>query len=253
MCGSEERSVQLGHEYGVDFYSNQQAGSHRSAQRLVPWLCDLLRPKSVLDVGCGVGTWLRAFKETGIEDFLGLDGEYVRRDQLQIPAAQFLAQDLTLPFRLDRKFDLVVSLEVAEHLPPEAARGFVASLCAHAPFVLFSAAIPGQGGTHHVNEQWPGYWIDLFADCSFALHDCIRPMLWTDDEVEFWYAQNALLFRKADLPLPLGMVTLPSFQGMPLAHPRAWAEKTAPRAVSWRQIAGDIRERLKRVLQPQGD
>lgn len=238
--------------YSADFYADQQGGSYRTAQRVLPWLQKFLAARSVLDVGCGVGTWLKVFKEMGVDDVLGVDGDYVGAEQLQIPSSQFSAHDLGKPLDLNRRFDLAMSLEVAEHLPPQSAEGFIRSICAHAPVVLFSAAIPEQGGTNHVNEQWPAYWIGLFAECSFVCHDCIRPFFWNDERVEFWYAQNMMLFCQPTSPVATSIALLPSFGGAPLVNPREWATRTGPRVVSWSQIARDVRERLKRVLQPQG-
>jgi SAM-dependent methyltransferase len=124
---------------------------------VVPTVLRLVQPEPVVDVGCGDGAWLSVFRELGVNHRFGLDGDYVDRRLLQIPQDQFSATDLSLPFRLPCTFDLAVSLEVAEHLPPQSAEDFVDSLTRLAPVVLFSAAIPLQGGTHHLNEQWPDY------------------------------------------------------------------------------------------------
>src|SRR5437879_11690773 len=127
--------------YTGDFYKNHSDGSRRSARQIVPLVLELLRTKSVIDVGCGVGTWLSVFREYGVEDFYGIDGDYVDRKMLQIPEERFLAFDLTKPIQLDRQFDLVVSLEVAEHLPDRCADMFVDALPRLGPVILLSAAI----------------------------------------------------------------------------------------------------------------
>jgi SAM-dependent methyltransferase len=155
---------------------------------------DLLQPRSVIDVGCGRGTWLSVFKELGIEDFLGIDGDWVDTDALDIPQQRFRSSDLAEPMRLDRMFDLVVSVEVAEHLPRECAGVFVQSLTRLGPAVLFSAGIPYQGGTDHVNEQWPDYWAMLFRENAYEAIDCLRGKIWNNDRVKVWYAQNLMLF-----------------------------------------------------------
>ena len=166
---------------------------------MVPIVLELLAPSSVVDLGCGLGAWLRAFLELGVEDVLGVDGDYVDRDMLAIPADRFLAHDLSQPLDLSRTFDLAVSLEVAEHLPPEAAQTLVDSLTHHAPAVLFSAAIPGQDGVGHVNTRWPSYWRGLFLPRGYRVVDCLRHRIWDDEEIEFWYRQNLLLFVRADI------------------------------------------------------
>ncbi len=104
-----------------------------------------------------------------------------------------------MPLPLERTFDLVVSLEVAEHLPPESAPAFVGSLARLGPAVLFSAAIPYQGGEHHLNEQWPDYWAELFEQNGFVAIDCVRRNVWSDERVLYWYAQNTLLFVREEM------------------------------------------------------
>lgn len=180
--------------YTDAYYDSLREGARRSAQVVVPLVLRLVQPRHVVDVGCGRGTWLAAFREHGVEDILGIDGDYVDRGRLEVPRERFLPRDLTRPLRLERSFDLAVSLEVAEHLPADCAGAFVEALAALAPVVLFSAAAPYQGGQNHVNEQWPAYWAERFAARDYVPVDCLRRRLWDDDRVEWWYAQNLLLF-----------------------------------------------------------
>ena len=180
--------------YSIEFYENQQEGSRRSANRIVPIVLGLVRPNSVVDVGCGVGTWLAAFAEHGVSEICGIEGGHIERTLLQIPQGCVISYDLTKPLRLERRFDLVVCLEVAEHLEQEHAGTLIDGLTRLGPVVLFSAAIPYQGGTNHVNEQWPQYWADLFATKDYFAVDCIRDRVWHCDDVEWWYAQNTLIY-----------------------------------------------------------
>ncbi len=180
--------------YSREFFDSLREGVLRSANAIVPIVLDITRANSVVDVGCGTGTWLAAFAAHGVQDILGLDGDYVDRSLLEIPAEQFVPADLNLPLSVGRRFDLVVSLEVAEHLQPAAADTFVDSLTRLGPIVLFSAAIPHQGGVDHLNEQWPEYWATHFAYKGFRVVDAIRPLVWNNPKVETWYAQNTLLF-----------------------------------------------------------
>ena len=180
--------------YTANFFRTDLARSYASAQRIVPLVMEFLRVRSVLDVGCGTGDFLRAFGEAGVADMLGLDGDYVPREQLAIDAGLFRPTDLARPFDLGRGYDLVVSLEVAEHLPPSAAEGFVASLVRHGSLVLFSAAIPGQGGTGHRNEQWQIYWAEAFARHGYHAYDVVRPAIWNIQEIASCYRQNTLVF-----------------------------------------------------------
>src|SRR4051794_6556440 len=126
--------------YDREFFERHQAGARRSARVIVPRVLGLVAARSVIDVGCGQGTWLSVFAECGAPDVFGIDGDYVDARRFEIPAERFEPRDLSRPFELLRTFDLAVSLEVAEHLPAAAADDFVASLTRLAPVVLFSAA-----------------------------------------------------------------------------------------------------------------
>jgi hypothetical protein len=145
-------------------------------------------------VGCGRGAWLRVFKEHGSEIISGYDGSYVDRSTLLIAPDAFTAIDLSGPLNISGKYDLAVCLEVAEHLPARRSRPLVEMLCQLAPAVLFSAAIPGQGGTHHINEQWPHYWEQRFNERGFVKLDPIRRAVFSDPRVAIHYKQNAFLY-----------------------------------------------------------
>lgn len=184
--------------YDEAFYRRQQEGSRRSARVVVPTILDLVGPRSAVDVGCGVGTWLSVLLERGVADVLGIDGSYVDRHLLAIPADRFRPADLTRPLPAERGFDLALSLEVAEHLPPERAAGFIDDLTRLAPVVVFSAAIPHQMGDGHINEQWPSFWYRHFRRNGFRAFDVLRDPIWNHPEVEPWYAQNLLLYVRED-------------------------------------------------------
>ena len=142
--------------YGRRFFAKQATKSLESARVIVPIVTELLGEcSSVLDVGCGVGSWLSAWRDAGVGDVMGLDGDYVQGLELVVPTECFSICDLTVPVDLGRRYDLVESVEVAEHLPIESADAFVASLTRHSDAVLFSAALPGQSGKGHLNEQLP--------------------------------------------------------------------------------------------------
>jgi SAM-dependent methyltransferase len=180
--------------YTPDFFDSMEAGALRSAEVVLPLAFDLLSPQSVIDIGCGRGAWLRVAMELGIPRVLGLDGTYVDPENLLIPRDRFLPADLRRPFQTPGIYDLALCLEVAEHLPKRAAAPLVASLAAAAPAVLFSAAIPGQPGTRHINPQFPEYWCRLFAEHDYVALDALRPRVRSDIRVEPWYRQNLLLF-----------------------------------------------------------
>jgi SAM-dependent methyltransferase len=182
------------HGYTTNWFRSFRESARQSASIIVPHLLQLTGARSVVDVGCGVGAWLDQYRRHGVDDLLGVDGDYIDRREFLLDARQFVAHDLQRPLELGRTFDLCQCLEVAEHLPPRCADVLVESLTGSASLVFFSAAVPGQGGTHHVNEQWPKYWVDRFADHGYYLIDAIRHRIWNNSRVDFWYAQNAVLF-----------------------------------------------------------
>jgi SAM-dependent methyltransferase len=185
-------------KYDRRYFADHRDEALASARVLVPHLLALVRPRSVVDVGCGVGAWLSVFGEHGVRDVLGVDGDHVPRDQLMIPPSAFRAGDLSAPLRLDRTFDLALSLEVAEHLPAGSAETLLDTLAGPAPVVVFSAAIPMQGGTGHVNEQWQSHWAGLFSNRGFVAVDAVRPAVWDDPRVAWWYRQNTVVYVRED-------------------------------------------------------
>lgn len=156
--------------------------------------------RSVVDVGCSIGTFLKSFADLGASVIRGVDAGWVDASRLVIPAEAFTVADLTQPLALPGvRADLAVCLEVAEHLPARRGLGLVAELCALSDMVLFSAAIPGQGGVGHVNEQWQSHWLALFAEQGFRAYDFVRNSLWNNAEVPVWYRQNIMLYSAVPL------------------------------------------------------
>ena len=197
------------------------AGSTESADIAVPLILEAVAPRSVVDVGCGLGAWLAVFKAHGVEDVFGYDGPWVDRSQLLIAPPEFKGADLREPLAVERAFDLAICLETAHMLEPEHAAPLVESLAALAYVVVFSAGIPGQGGTMHLNEQWPGYWAELFAAHGYVASDPFRLALWEEPDVKWWFAQNMLCYGE-----PIALERLPVLararcEGtpLPLVHP----------------------------------
>lgn len=174
--------------------SRERALNRASAITILRIVFEYLKPQSVLDIGCGLGTWLAAARELGAREIYGVDGEWLDYSLLEIEPALVTRRDLEQGISLDRRFDLVICLEVAEHLKEPAADSIVASLVRHADAVLFSAAIPFQGGHHHVNEQFADYWAQRFAGHGYRALDIVRPRIWTDSQVLWWLRQNVLLY-----------------------------------------------------------
>lgn len=192
--------------YSPRFYDGQAAGSRSSAAVVVPMIVDLTKPKSVLDVGCGVGPWLAEFSAAGVQNCHGIDGPWVDKRRFCLGPGRFTAFDFNTaatPFKpaLPRdRFDLVVTLEFLEHVRPDAAKPLVDLLSSLSDTVLMSAALPGQGGTNHVNEQWIDYWAALFQTHGYQPLDFLRFLIWDDERISPWYRQNLMFFFRGSPP-----------------------------------------------------
>lgn len=178
------------------WYDKMRGGKLTSSEKIIPIICNYFSPKSIIDVGCGDGTWLAAFKQHGVSNIFGVDGEWVLNSDMQISQKEFQSQDLDKPFELDERFDVAISIEVAEHLRKESAGTFVESLAKLSDIIVFSAAIPLQGGVNHINEQWQSYWAALFLEKGFVPVDCIRPLIWYEKKVTYIYKQNIVCYIK---------------------------------------------------------
>jgi hypothetical protein len=115
-----------------------------------PLLIELFHPRSVVDLGCGTGIWLAAFREQGVTDVLGIEGAWVPRLQRVILEELFLEHDLMQTLR--------------------------------------------QGGLGHIKEQWPSYWVQLFATFGYECLIGLRRRLWFQIALEVWYRHNILCF-----------------------------------------------------------
>ncbi|MCL2603264.1 MAG: glycosyltransferase [Defluviitaleaceae bacterium] len=212
------QKVEANKKYDKAFYDRTAISSYNSAKCIIPLVVDLTGPlDSVLDLGCGLGVWLSAFKETSVSKVMGVDGAYVDINKLYIKIDEFVPYDLDQPLKLNKKFSLVMSLEVAEHIPQDKAQTFINSLCNHGDVILFSAAPPGQGGTNHVNENWPSYWAALFANNGYVPFDVIRKKIWRNKSVSLWYRQNILMFAKTDSNF--AQIHTSSNQPLDIVHP----------------------------------
>ncbi len=183
------------HAYCDKFLADLAETTLGSARAIAPIVMELVRPTSVIDVGCGLGAWLLAFQECGVSRLRGIDGHYVDRTHLRVDPSCFVAADLASgSFSIEGRYDLALCLEVAEHLPERNADRLVQVLTEAAPVILFSAAVPGQGGVNHLNEQWPDYWSELFRYRGFRMIDALRPKIRDNSRVAWFYRQNLLVY-----------------------------------------------------------
>ncbi|MCC5931175.1 MAG: class I SAM-dependent methyltransferase [Cyclobacteriaceae bacterium] len=201
-------------EYPEEVYNK------RSAKIIFPILIDnLFNFKSIVDFGCGNGSWISAYKEIDRNaDILGIDVENYTSNHL-IGHHEYIRSDLTKKIALNKTFDLVISLETAEHIDEEYSQIFINNLVSHGELILFSAAIPGQGGINHVNEQWHSYWFEIFKKYGFECYD-FRSIIWDNSQIDFWYRQNLLIYSKRKLNLPVLNSSM-----IDVIHPEMWLYK----------------------------
>jgi len=224
-------TIEGGTTYGATFFAAIEEGSRRSAEAVVPLLIELFAPRSVVDVGSGGGFWAAACLAGGVPDGVAIDGPWVPGAARVVPPERFLEHDLSKPLSLDRTFDLALCLEAAEHLPASAASELVRCLTEAAPVVVFSAALPGQGGVGHINEQPASHWARLFGSRNYLCFSDIRRRIWNNGAVEVWYRQNLLCFvRQSELARWGARLTSPIHPDDPLldvAHPTLLARHKA--------------------------
>jgi len=181
----------------IDYDHSRNGHTLNGPQAALPLFFAHEKPKSLLDVGCGTGTWMRAAQDLGVTDIFGIDGVEVPTDQLNVPKQLIRLCNLSLPWNLDRRFEVVLCLEVAEHLDASPAETLIDGLVRHGNTIYFSAACPGQIGQHHVNCQWPAYWQQLFNGRGYVCEDSLRWQIWDDERIEPWYRQNLFVARQA--------------------------------------------------------
>jgi hypothetical protein len=235
--------------YDKAFYETRHQRTLHSARQLLGFIQGFHAFRSAVDFGCGIGTWLHVAKDLGATRVRGFDGPWVPKEFLRISHGEFTEFNFEKDALPDERYDLSISLEVAEHLPAAQADAFVAHLCQAAPAVLFGAAVPWQGGNGHVNEQWLSYWSAKFAQRGYRAHDVVRPHVWDDPDIPFWYKQNVVLYVRegAGIEVPTG---LPSFGARDLVHPELYRIRANPSLIERGKLFFNtpkyVAERLKR-------
>lgn len=230
--------------YDVQFFDGVIGSAGKSAAPFLDSVIDVALggrlPTSVLDVGCGPGVWLAEWRRRGVRDIVGVDGDYVPDNALAIPPNAFRPSDISQSFDLERRFDIVECLEVAEHVPATHSETLIANLCRHGDLIMFSAAIPGQGGRFHVNEQPYEYWRSKFSARGYAVFDSARRPVIGSKQIEPWYRFNTFLFANET-----GQQRLSSRARLEVVEPSKPLEIVAP----WQwSLRCSVRSRLRPVL-----
>jgi SAM-dependent methyltransferase len=240
--------------YNVAWHNNLGDKTTASAATIIGILAAFLDFESVLDVGCGDGRWLAVCREKGATAIAGVDGPWTDKTRLLIPAETFTTQDLSQPLDLERRFSLAISLEVAEHLDTQASDVLVDNLVRHSDVVLFSAAIPYQGGYRHVNEQWQSFWASRFESRGFATFDPVRNLIWNDENVHYWYKQNILLYvnraNETAMSQVARLIDEKNIQQLPtdIVHPEKFTSVASYRQIDFRPLARELPRHTLRNL-----
>lgn len=152
--------------------------------------------ESVIDFGCATGLYLKPFLEAGISAW-GIDNSEIAKKISTIPKRIVMA-DLTKPFHT-KKCDLVLCLEVAEHLDKKFEKTLLDNICYPSDAIVFSAAAVGQDGMGHVNCQPKQHWLALFAERGFALNSeqtgqLVRRL--KQGTCPYWLPQNIMVLQR---------------------------------------------------------
>ncbi len=166
-----------------------------AAMKIVPVVLQVTGPiKSLVDLGGCTGAWSSVFKRHGVEKIRCVDHPSIPASDLLIEPSEFVGCDLAVRMPQAQTADLAVCLECAEHLPAIQAPVLVDFLTRSAHVVLFSAAIPGQGGNGHINLRRAQYWEKLFGERGYELLDVLRPRIIFEADIPIWYRQNIRFF-----------------------------------------------------------
>lgn len=165
------------------------------AENLASWIHTYIKPQKVLDIGCGgTATYVEAMRSKGI-NAKGYDPNPMVRESDYVRQVSM--------FELNEVSDLVICLEVAEHIHFIQSDEIVSKLCSFLEkggSLIFSAAQPGQGGVGHINCQYPSFWEEKFLARPNIYRNRIAES--TCREVVFrgpymgWFRNNFMIFSK---------------------------------------------------------
>jgi 2-polyprenyl-3-methyl-5-hydroxy-6-metoxy-1,4-benzoquinol methylase len=189
-------------KYSQEFYNSVSSRAVQSARITAGAIAGAIEPVSVVDIGSGQGVWLHTISEfvPTVKRAVALDIQSHKSpffDALLKSSIDFkfveanFENSSTLP---DEQFDMAICLEVLEHLTPDTAVEVARDIGKKCSCLIFSAAILGQGGTGHINEQKFSYWMQLMRDQGFIALDIFRPALRKADDVPSYYKQNMMFF-----------------------------------------------------------
>jgi len=185
--------------YDARFFQNTVKFEKPSARAVADILIRQFNLRSVIDIGCGCGVYLKEFEKKGIE-ILGYDGSPAAV-KASLVGNKIKLHDLCQPLKLKKKFDLCLCIEAAEHLPLSCADTLIDALVALAPKIIFTAATPGQGprSIGHINEQPHSFWVVKFKAKQFALDKKLTAKIkreMKEKKVVWWVVKNLMVLKK---------------------------------------------------------
>lgn len=241
--------------YDQKYYQNptNERMVPNSAVQVLKILFEVYKPKSIIDVGCGNGVWLNVANSLGVNEFLGIDGKW-SGEWNKLPKENYFPCNLEeFKFeKINKKYDLALCLEVIEHIDNDSSILMIKEITKLSPVILFSAALPFQGGDHHINENWLDYWKNYFEKSNYYCFDFIRPQIWNNDDIYWWYRQNIVLFvnknshEYTEISTKLDLLNIQSFEGLNIVHPQNYFEKLSE--VSLRQSLTILLRSIKRFF-----
>ena len=186
--------------YNASYYEHVEDAAVASAPGIATTIVETFDPADLLDVGCGTGAMMEAIRDLGPSvkglEYSSAALELCKKRGLDV--TRFDIENDSHPFP-DRRFDVVISMEVAEHLPASVADRYVNVLCQSSDHVVFTAATPGQGGQDHINEQPREYWLEKFDAREFTVQDDLTEtwrQKWRAGNVTHWYWKNLMVLKK---------------------------------------------------------
>jgi len=185
--------------YDSRFFTNTIKLEEPSARAIADILIRHFQPRSIVDIGCGCGIYLAALAKKGVE-ILGYDGSPAAV-AMSLAGDKIKLYDLCEPLSLDKKFDLCLCIEVAEHLPAKCADALLQTLTCAADKIIFTAATPGQGprSIGHINEQPHEYWVEKFKKLGFDLNLKLTQKIkaeMEEREAVWWVVKNLMIFER---------------------------------------------------------
>ena len=235
-------------KYDDRFYGDNSTRLE-SSREILKFIFEILNPKSILDVGCGRGAWLKSSRELGAKTLYGFDGEWNDGKEIDNEII-FKSIDLNKNFNVDKKFDLTLCLEVAEHLEKNSSEIIISSLTKSSNAILFSSAFKHQGGIGHLNENLHSFWAKLFFKYDFLPYDIIRPQFWNNKKISYWYRQNSFLYIKKNSTefdkLSKNYKHLQNFELMDSIHPEMFFKIVGSQGIRYhlRQIFYKIKKKF---------